>query len=46
MWAKIKTSQEKMVAAITSIQYQLENTIRTRVEDILASVDQWAWGLC
>jgi hypothetical protein len=42
MWAKIKTSQEKMETAVTSIQYQLEKTIRTRAEDILASVDQWA----
>jgi hypothetical protein len=52
MWAKIKTSQkemkgsqEKMEAAINSIRYKLEATIKTPVEDILASVNQWTHGL-
>jgi hypothetical protein len=36
----MKASQVKMEAAITSIRYELEETIKTPVEDVLASVDQ------
>lgn len=41
----VRASQKNMEAAVNSIRSELENTIRIRVEDILASVDQGAQGL-
>jgi hypothetical protein len=38
--------QEKMEAAINSIQSELEETIKQWVEDVLVSVDQGTWSLC
>jgi hypothetical protein len=42
---EMKGNQEKMETAINFIQYKLEETIKTLVEDALASVDQWTQGL-
>jgi hypothetical protein len=46
MTAAIRNSQEKMKAAINSIWFALEGSIRHWVEDVLASVDQQMQGLC
>jgi hypothetical protein len=46
MKAKIHIHQVKMEPPIHSIQFELEDIIRNRVEDILSCVDQKAQGLC
>jgi hypothetical protein len=38
--ATVRASQEIMEATINSIQSELEETIKNRVEDVLSSVDQ------
>jgi ElaB/YqjD/DUF883 family membrane-anchored ribosome-binding protein len=42
----MKNSQEETDAAIHSIQSELEETIKHRLEDVLACVDQRTQGLC
>jgi hypothetical protein len=41
----MKSSQEETKAAIDSVRSELEKTIKHRVEDVLASVDQKTQGL-
>jgi hypothetical protein len=45
MEAKTDIPQEKMEVAIHSIRSELEETIKYRVEDVLACVDQKTQGL-
>jgi CRISPR/Cas system CMR subunit Cmr6 (Cas7 group RAMP superfamily) len=41
----LKNGQEEMKVMTSSIQPELEETIKQRVEDNLSSVDQWTQGL-
>jgi hypothetical protein len=46
MKAAVRTSKEEIKAAINSILSELEDTIKSWMENILASVDQQTQGLC
>jgi hypothetical protein len=46
MKATVRASQEKVEAKISSIQSELEESIRTQVQDSMASVYQCTQHLC
>jgi signal transduction histidine kinase len=46
MEAIIRSGQEEMKATINSIRSKLEKTIKRRLKDFLASVNQSTQGLC